>query len=78
MRHASVVENLCPMGHKPKNVSATAPTPIPRDHVSQYLLGLSRLCVEVARNPRLLPVFLRIVARVPRTIESLRSRRLAA
>ena len=83
MRHASVVANLsiCPIGHMPINeAQAREPRPVTirPDGVSQYLLGLAALCVEVARNPRLLPVFLRIVARVPRTIESLRSRRLAA
>ncbi len=54
------------------------PVTIPRDHVSQYLLGLSALCAEVAREPRLLPSFVRILARVPSTIEQMWTRRRAA
>ena len=77
---ASVVNNLTPQGVIPKNVCTTAPTPIRPDGVSQYLLGLSSLCAEVARNPRLLPVFVRLLARAPSTLAALQraQRRLAA
>jgi hypothetical protein len=66
------------MNNLPAVASRSAPVAIQRDGVSQYLLGLSRLCVEVARSPRLLPVFLHVVARVPNTIEQMRTRRRAA
>jgi hypothetical protein len=48
--------------------------------VRAYLLGLSRLCVEVSRDQRLLPVFLRILALAPATVAQLQKaqRRLAA
>ena len=59
--------------------SLAAPTPIRQDdRVDQYLLALGALCVELARRPQLLPVFLRVVAMAPRTIETLRGERRAA
>ena len=49
------------------------------DCVAQYVKALGWLCVEVARQPKLLPVFLRLLTLVPRTVEQLqRARRLAA
>jgi hypothetical protein len=53
-------------------VIKTLPAPVTirqdDDRVSQYLLALGALSMEVARRPALLPVFLRIVALVPGTI----------
>jgi hypothetical protein len=47
--------------------------------LTRYLLALSRLCVEVARRPHLLPWFLAILAKVPSTLLALRrARRIAA
>jgi hypothetical protein len=50
--------------------------------IRAYLLGLSRLCIEVARDPRLLPKFLVIIALAPGTITGLAGakakRRIAA
>jgi hypothetical protein len=45
-----------------------APVVIRQDGVARYLLGLSALCAEVARESRLLPTFVRILARVPATL----------
>jgi hypothetical protein len=36
-----------------------------------YLRGLARLCEEVARQPRLLPVFVRVLAMAPATLREL-------
>jgi hypothetical protein len=49
------------------------------DHLTRYLLGLARLCCEVAYRPWLLPWFVQVIARVPATIMELRreARRLA-
>ena len=55
-----------------------APTPIRQDGIAQYLLGLAALCIEVARRPALLPLFLRIIKLAPRTIETLWTERRAA
>jgi hypothetical protein len=71
-------------GEKMNNLSAmackTVPVTIPPDGVAQYLLGLSRLCAEVARNPKLLPSFMRVLRLVPSTLAALQraQRRLAA
>jgi hypothetical protein len=69
-------------GAQVKNVGAIAPSFVPvrvqRDHVRLYLVALSRLALEVSRNPRLLPSFIRIVSRVPSTIEALRCERRRA
>jgi hypothetical protein len=48
--------------------------------ITRYLLGLGALCFEVSRNPRLLPTFIAIIARVPSTIIELAGyrRRIAA
>jgi hypothetical protein len=50
--------------------------------VRSYLMGLSRLCAEVSRDPRLLPEFLLIILRVPSTLAGLgcakAKRRIAA
>jgi hypothetical protein len=43
--------------------------------VTTYLRGLSMLCMECAAQPRLLPVFLRILAMVPSTVAELQRRR---
>jgi hypothetical protein len=43
-----------------------------KPNVADYLRNLSRLCLEVAATPALLPVFLRIVAMVPATVTELR------
>jgi hypothetical protein len=48
------------------------------DRLNTYLLALGTLCLELARRPQLLPVFLRPVAMAPRTIETLRSERRRA
>jgi hypothetical protein len=51
------------------------------DHrVQIYLLGLSRLCAEVAREPALLPWFVQLIVKVPPTLLELRreARRIAA
>lgn len=45
--------------------------------VRRYLLGLLSLCLEVARQPKLLLPFLRNLALVPATIEKLERRRAA-
>lgn len=69
------------MGLTPPNErQAREPRPVTvqRDHVRLYLVALSRLALEVSRNPRLLPSFVRIVSHVPRTIEQMWSRRRAA
>ena len=56
-----------------------APVMIRQDHVARYLEGLAALCLEVARQPRLLPLFVRILKLVPGTLAELqRARRLAA
>ena len=82
MRHASVVENLSPIGLKPQNeAQAREPRPvtIPRDHVSQYLLGLSAaLCVEVARTRICCRCSYASLCSAPRTIEALRTQKRAA
>ena len=39
--------------------------------VAAYLEALGHVCLEAARDPKLLPVFLRIVRRAPRTIREL-------
>ena len=45
-----------------------------RDHrIRAYLLGLSRLCAEVARRPELLRHFFQVVALLPQTIKALRN-----
>jgi hypothetical protein len=63
----------------PAIASRSAPVAIRPDGVAQYLLAIASLCVEVARSPRLLPVFLRVIAMAPGTIEGLeRVRRRAA
>jgi hypothetical protein len=54
------------------------PVAIRRDGVARYLLALASLCVEVARSPRPLPVFLHVIAMAPRTIEALRTERRRA
>ena len=41
--------------------------------VRNYLLSLSRLALEVANRPALLPSFLRIIAMAPRTILGLQA-----
>ena len=48
--------------------------------VQQYVWALALLAMEVSRDLRLLPTFLRVVALVPQTAMELRSeeRRLAA
>jgi hypothetical protein len=48
--------------------------------VRNYLLGLSRLALEVADRPSLLPVFLAVLRLVPATLAALQraQRRLAA
>jgi hypothetical protein len=47
--------------------------------VTTYLQAIAALAMEVAREPRLLPVFLGVIRLVPRTVEALqRARRLAA
>jgi hypothetical protein len=66
------------MNNLPAIASRPAPVAIQRDGVAQYLLALASLCAEVAREPRLLPVFLHVIAMAPRTIEQLRTRRRAA
>jgi hypothetical protein len=66
------------MNNLPAIASRSAPVAIQRDGVAQYLLALASLCVEVARSPRLLPVFLHVIARVPSTIEALRTERRRA
>ncbi len=66
------------MNNLPAIASRSAPVTIRPDGVAQYLLALASLCVEVARSPRLLPVFLHVIARVPSTVEQLRVRRRAA
>jgi hypothetical protein len=54
--------------------SLPAPTPIRQeDRVNTYLLALGSLCLELARAPQLLPVFLRVIALAPRTIAELRT-----
>ena len=59
--------------------SLPAPTPIREDRVDTYLLALGALCLELARAPQLLPVFLRVIKLVPSTVAELRrSERLAA
>jgi len=40
--------------------------------VRRYLLAWQAVVLEVAEQPHLLPVFLNILARVPRTVEELR------
>jgi hypothetical protein len=55
------------------------PVTIRRDGVGLYLAALAALCQEVSRKPRLLPLFIRIVALAPRTLAELeRSRRRLA
>ena len=79
MRHATVAENLLPMGNIPKNVGTRVPTPIRQeDRVDTYLLALGALCVELARAPHLLPTFLRLIKLAPRTIQELRTQKRAA
>ena len=48
--------------------------------IPRYLLGLGALCFEVSRNPRLLPLFVCIIARVPSTLLELvrEQKRIAA
>jgi len=51
------------------------------DRVRVYLVALSKLCIEVAAMPGLLPLFARIVAIIPATLSELRrgeERRIAA
>jgi hypothetical protein len=51
------------------------------ERVSRYLMALAKVCAEVAAEPRLLPTFLRLIAMVPSTVETLERetrRRLAA
>jgi hypothetical protein len=51
------------------------------DHrVVRYLEAVAKLCLEVAAEPRLLPLFVAIIALVPATIAQLKrdSERLAA
>jgi hypothetical protein len=55
-----------------------APVSIQRDGITRYVEALGWLCVEVARQPRLLPTFLRILQLVPSTVRELERRRLAA
>ena len=47
------------------------------NRVDTYLLALGALCVELARAPQLLPVFLRLIAMAPRTVAELQRRRAA-
>lgn len=55
-----------------------APTPIRQeDRVSAYLVALGWLCLELARAPQLLPVFLRVIRLAPSTVAELRRRRAA-
>jgi hypothetical protein len=78
---AKVAENISPMGEIQINEAQARElrlVTIQRDHVRLYLVALSRLALEVSRNPRLLTTFLRIVARVPGTIEQLRCERRRA
>ena len=58
--------------------SLPAPTPIREDRVDTYLLALGALCLELARAPQLLPVFLRVIKLAPHTIETLRAERRRA
>ena len=74
MRHATVAENLLPMGNIPKNVGTTVPTPIRPDGVAQYVEALGWLTLELARAPHLLPTFLRLIKLAPRTVAELRRR----
>ena len=77
MRHA--YRTQLPMGNIPKNVGTRVPTPIRQDDgVSQYLLALGALTLELARAPHLLPVFLRVIKLAPRTIQELRTQKRAA
>ena len=47
--------------------SLPAPTPIRQeDRADTYLLALGALCLELARAPQLLPVFLRVIKLAPR------------
>jgi hypothetical protein len=39
--------------------------------IRRYLHALSKLCAEVAAEPRLLPTFLQVLLLVPRTIAEL-------
>ena len=51
------------------------------DCVGQYLEAIARLCLETARNPRLLPVFIEIAKLMPATLRELagaQRRRIAA
>ena len=49
-------------------------------HVRQYLRALAALCMEVADRPELLPEFIMIIMRVPRTLAGMlrEARRIAA
>ncbi len=46
--------------------------------LTAYLLALSRLCQEVAREPRLLPTFFAILRLVPSTVRELEQQRRVA
>ncbi len=59
-------------------MTTAQPVMIRRDGVAQYVEALGWLTLELARAPHLLPVFLRVIKLAPRTIQELRSRRLAA
>ena len=73
-----VVNNLSPQGDIPRSLGTRVPTPIRQeDRVDTYLLALGALCLELARAPRLLPVFLRVIQLAPSTVAELLRRRAA-
>lgn len=52
-----------------------------RDRIARYLEGVARLCIEVSRQPELLPSFLAVVMLVPSTLAELagaKRKRIAA
>jgi hypothetical protein len=78
MIHASVVENLTPIGVTPKNSCTIVQTP-PRPCVTRYLRAIGALALECADQPELLSDFVAVLRLAPRTIEGLeRVRRRAA
>jgi hypothetical protein len=50
----------------------------PHASVTTYLRAIAALALEVSRRPTLLPMFVAVIKLVPRTIEELLQRRLAA
>jgi hypothetical protein len=59
---------------------AAGPVTIQHDRVARYLVALSSLCLEIARQPHLLPLFVQVIRLVPSTLAELQwaQRRLAA